>query len=95
VAEGAETGLMAAGHPPLVDKIQHMIPLRSRIPVSRQERARGRCISIVVGLRRPEKPGYGTRRAASRVHPARRAMRRDAIASQASRNAAGELGKPS
>ena len=35
-----------------------MVPIRSRIPVSRQEQARGRCHRIVEGLRRPEKPGY-------------------------------------
>ena len=45
-----------------------MVPIRSRIRVSRQEKACGRCHSIVAGLRRPEKPGYGTRRAASRAH---------------------------
>ena len=52
----------------LVDKIQHMIPIRSRIPVSRQEKARGRCRSIVEGFRRPEEPGYGTHTTASRAH---------------------------
>ena len=52
----------------LVYKIQHMVPLRSRIPVSRQEKAGGRCRSIVKGLGRPGKPGYGIRRAAWRAH---------------------------
>jgi hypothetical protein len=87
----------------LVDRIQHMIPLRSRIPVSRQEKVRWRCpmapLGIVEGLRRPEKPGYGTRRAAFRAHRRRCAtlvMRRHHGASRApDHSGPGELAKPS
>ena len=41
----------------LVDGIQHMVPIRSRIPVARQEEARRRCLCIVEGFRRTEGPG--------------------------------------
>ena len=37
-----------------------MMPIRSRIPVSRQEKARWRYDRIVEGLRRPEGPRYRT-----------------------------------
>ncbi len=83
----------------LVDRIQHMVPIRSHIPVSRQEKARGRCRSIVEGLRRPEKPGYGTRRAASRAHRPRcvpLVMPSGVMGHHGARRALpGELGKPS
>ena len=55
---------------PLVDGIQHMVPIRSRIPVARQEEARRRCLCIVEGFRRTEGPGYATHRAACRMAPA-------------------------
>ncbi len=45
-----------------------MVPLGSRIPVSRQARGRRRCPSIVEAAQRTEKPGYATRRAACRAH---------------------------
>ena len=53
--------------PDLVDGIQHMVPIRSRIPVARQEEARRRCLCIVEGFRRTEGPGYATHRAACRA----------------------------
>ena len=79
----------------LVDKIQHTDPIRSHSPVSRQESARGRCLSIVKGVRRPERPGYGTRRAATQARRTRCAALVMRQHHRAPRAFPDELGKPS
>ena len=49
-----------------MDGIQHLVPIRSRIPVARQEEARRRCpkgpLGIVEGFRRTGGPGNATHR---------------------------------
>ncbi len=72
-----------------------MAPIRSHIPVSRKESARGRCHSIVKGARRPGKPVYGTRRAASQARRMRCTMLVMHRHRRASRAFPDELGKPS
>ncbi len=74
--------------PPLLAVL--LAALLATAPLAAQERER-----IVEGLRRPEKPGYGTRRAASRAHRLRcipLVMRQHHGAGRA---LPGELGKPS